>query len=338
MSERLPSFTFIVPVRNERARIDRCLASIRAQDYPADLIEILVPDQGSTDDTRDRAQAFGARVTENPVQRAIFSMPRAFDDASGELIAVVAADNPVAPSYCRRMAEPFSHPDVRLAFPFVTTDRPDYSLAVRYVNRFTDPFNHFLYGAASNPRDLPRAYRPVLASETYDLYRFPADRPPLLAIAQGAVVRAPFRMPEGYADDVGCILDLLRTGALAACVKAPLVDHYTADGLGDLLAKFRPRVAKNIKPDSSLRWRDRYLPDDRLRRRTMWPVYAASLCAPCVVALWRAAADREPLWLYHPVMTLAFAWIVAGEAAKNLGHAVNVWTRRSAEADAPSPE
>src|ERR1700680_3263830 len=115
MSGTLPKFTFIVPVRDESARIDRCLALIRAQDYPSGLVEIIVPDQGSTDDTREKARSYGALVTENPPQRAIFSMPAAFRQASGDLICVMAADNVVRPSFARRMAEPFEDPSVRFA-------------------------------------------------------------------------------------------------------------------------------------------------------------------------------------------------------------------------------
>src|ERR1022692_1325979 len=187
MTGSLPNFTFIVPVRNETARIDRCLASIRAQDYPPEKIEIILPDQGSTDDTREKARSYGAVVTENPAQRAIFSMPAAFRQASGDLICSLAADNVIRPSFARRMAEPFADPSVRFAFAHVTDDRPDYALTTRYFNRFTDPFNQFMYGAACNSRDFHKVYKPLRTTSDFTLYRFPPDRPPLLAIAQGAV-------------------------------------------------------------------------------------------------------------------------------------------------------
>lgn len=315
----LPKFSFIVPVRNESARIDACLASIKNQDYPADRIEILVPDQSSEDDTRERAARYGARVTLNPAQRAIFSMPRALSEVGGDLITVMAADNRVAPNFCRRMVEAFANPQVRYAFSYVTTDRAGYPLSVRYINRFTDPFNHFIYGNASNPRDLRNVYRPVERKAGYSLYRFSATTPPpLLAIAQGAVLRAPFSMPDGYADDVGVVFDLLKTGALIACVEEALVDHYTASSLLNLLSKFRRIIAKNLRPNSSLRWRDRYLAPQRIARRRLWPLYALSIVAPACVGFYRAVRDREALWLFHPVITFAFAAVATGEALKNL--------------------
>lgn len=319
----LPRFTFIVPVRDESSRIDTCLQSIRDQEYPRELIDILVPDQASVDDTRERAAAFGARVTNNPAQRAIFSMPKAFEEATGDLIVVMAADNRVVPNFCTRMVDAFSNPDVRYAFAYVTTDR-DYPLSVRYVNRFTDPFNHFIYGDASNPRDLSKMYAAIEKHAGYSLYRFPPELPPLLAIAQAAVLRGPFTMPDGYADDVALVFDLLRSGALIAVVEDALCDHYTASSLSNLLAKFRRIMAKNFRRDSSLRWRDQYVPRQRISRRRLWPLYAFSIVGPVAVSLYRAARDREPLWLLHPVMTWAFAGVAASEALKNIPDAVHL--------------
>ena len=322
--KQFPKFSFIVPVRNESLRIDACLQSIRNQHYPQDLIEIIVPDQASEDDTRERAARYDVKVTLNPAQRAIHSMPAAFAQTTGDLIAVMAADNRVHADYCARMAAAFEDPRVGFAFPYVTCDNSDYALAVRYINRFTDPFNHFIYGDASNPRDLHRVYTPVTRGEGFSIYDFPPNFPPLLAIAQGAVLRGPFRMREGYADDVAVVFDLLRSDSLIACVEAPLCDHYTALSLGDVLTKFQRTIAKNLRKSSSLRWRDQYLPESRIKRRRLWPVYAASIVAPLFVGIYRALRDREPLWFYHPVMTYAFAWITAVEACKNLPDALDL--------------
>lgn len=52
--DELPSVSIIVPAYNEAAVIDRCLNSIKVQDYPHDKLEIIVVDDGSTDGTAER--------------------------------------------------------------------------------------------------------------------------------------------------------------------------------------------------------------------------------------------------------------------------------------------
>ena len=47
----LPRVSILIAARDEEAALPRCLTSLRALDYPAELLEILVGDDGSTDQT-----------------------------------------------------------------------------------------------------------------------------------------------------------------------------------------------------------------------------------------------------------------------------------------------
>lgn len=51
-----PLVTVIIPCHNEAAVIDRCLTSVKNQDYPADRLEVIVVDDGSTDETTERVE------------------------------------------------------------------------------------------------------------------------------------------------------------------------------------------------------------------------------------------------------------------------------------------
>ena len=48
-TNKLPTVSVIIPMKNEEAYIGQCLESILQQDYPKELVEILVVDGGSTD-------------------------------------------------------------------------------------------------------------------------------------------------------------------------------------------------------------------------------------------------------------------------------------------------
>ena len=53
----LPRVSILIAARDEAAALPRCLASLRALRYPAELLEILVGDDGSTDGTAAVAEA-----------------------------------------------------------------------------------------------------------------------------------------------------------------------------------------------------------------------------------------------------------------------------------------
>ena len=51
MNAELPKVSIIIPARNEEKIIDRCINSLKIQDYPHEKIEIIVVDDGSIDKT-----------------------------------------------------------------------------------------------------------------------------------------------------------------------------------------------------------------------------------------------------------------------------------------------
>ena len=52
----LPRISILIAARDEAAALPRCLASLRVLDYPAEILEILVGDDGSADGTADVAE------------------------------------------------------------------------------------------------------------------------------------------------------------------------------------------------------------------------------------------------------------------------------------------
>ena len=57
-----PRVTIAMPAYNEERYITACIASVQAQDYPADLIELLIADGRSTDRTRELIAVAAAGV------------------------------------------------------------------------------------------------------------------------------------------------------------------------------------------------------------------------------------------------------------------------------------
>src|SRR5918911_179473 len=89
----LPRISVLIPTLNAARYLDECLRSVREQDYPAELIEIIVADAGSTNATLEILRRQNIRVVPNPglsgeSARAILNRL-----AATELILSIDSDN-----------------------------------------------------------------------------------------------------------------------------------------------------------------------------------------------------------------------------------------------------
>jgi colanic acid/amylovoran biosynthesis glycosyltransferase len=111
----LPGLSVIVVVRDAAALIEAKLRNLLEQDYPADLIEIIVYTDGCSDNTAKivRAVSSEIRVIECGENHGkIHGMNRAVRDASQEILVFSDADALLAPCGLRGLVKYFLDPDI----------------------------------------------------------------------------------------------------------------------------------------------------------------------------------------------------------------------------------
>jgi GT2 family glycosyltransferase len=96
MMSRNLRVSFIIPVRNDAARLQLCLRSILRNRQTPNQVEIIVVDNGSTDDSADVARRHGARVFNVVSGRVAELRNYGALQASGDVLAFVDADNEIA--------------------------------------------------------------------------------------------------------------------------------------------------------------------------------------------------------------------------------------------------
>ena len=129
----LPSVTITVPAYNEQRTLAATLKSLLELDYPAEKLQIIVVDDGSTDRTYPIALKF-ARVGANSPDLTVIrkeknsgkadSLNLAMRLARGELFGALDADSFVAPSALRKMVGYFADPNVMAVTPSLKIYHP----------------------------------------------------------------------------------------------------------------------------------------------------------------------------------------------------------------------
>ncbi|HEY0193086.1 MAG TPA: glycosyltransferase family 2 protein [Kofleriaceae bacterium] len=105
-----PRVTIGMPAYNEERYIEACIASVQAQDYPREQIEILVADGRSTDATREILARLAAadpriRMIDNPERLQAAGLGQLVKEATGEIFVRMDVHCEYAPDYVRRCVE-----------------------------------------------------------------------------------------------------------------------------------------------------------------------------------------------------------------------------------------
>ncbi len=119
-----PKVSIVIPAYNEGKYIKECLETVLLIDYPGDLLEIIVVDDGSTDDTYKIAKSFeslskSVRVFTKKNGGKGAAINFGLKLISGDLVATMDADSYLTPGVLKGLVPYFDDPDVMAATPDV---------------------------------------------------------------------------------------------------------------------------------------------------------------------------------------------------------------------------
>jgi len=306
MNQKNFSFSVVVPTLNAERFLSTCLTSIIDQEYPKNKIEILVSDGGSTDDTRKIAKKFGAQILENKKTLAEPGVDLGLRKAKHDLSVVLAADNELKGiEWFKKINLAFQDKGVFAAYP-KQVNHPADSWLTKYVNTFTDPFNHFVYGKAANTRTFSQFYRIRRKTKDYLIFDFSLVNHPILALAQGFVVRKGFKRPRGMEhDDILPILKIIEEEGDMAYVPRAEVYHHTIKDLRHFVKKQRWAVDNALlNRGYGVVGRQQYFTFFRKLRAYFWPFYSVSLFLPLLRTVYGGLLEKDKNWIYHPIINL----------------------------------
>jgi glycosyltransferase involved in cell wall biosynthesis len=114
-----PLLTVLINVYNYGRFIEEAIDSVLSQDFPREQMQVLVVDDGSTDDTPERVRKYGTSIEyvrkENGGQASAFNV--GFQHVKGEIVTLLDADDYFLPGKLRRIVEEFQkHPDAGMVY------------------------------------------------------------------------------------------------------------------------------------------------------------------------------------------------------------------------------
>lgn len=102
----MPTLTVVIPVLDDAELLRRCLADLAAQTIP--IHEIVVVDNGSTDDSAAIAHNAGARVVVEKTPGIPAAATAGLDVATGDILARIDTDTRVPRDWAQRICAAFS--------------------------------------------------------------------------------------------------------------------------------------------------------------------------------------------------------------------------------------
>jgi len=327
--EKLPKISFVTPTFNSAPFLKEYLESIRKQDYPKDKIEILFVDGGSTDDTLKIAKKNKIRVIKNNLILGDPGFAIGGENAKGDFMVFMGHDNRlVQKSWIRLMLKPLLEDEkIVAAFPHLENRKEDNWLT-KYVNKFTDPGNHFVYGYANNPLTFFRVYKILKKSKDWIVFDFKINNHPILEFEQGFIIRRNgyYRDKKTWYCGILAVLDLIKSKKRIAYVPSASNYHDTLNrGLRQFVKKHRWAIDYNLdaretfgmyKESFGLKARKKYISKVRRLRMLIYPFYGISFFIPVLRAMVMFIKDGEKEWLYHPFITFVSAFIIFQETAR----------------------
>ena len=154
-----PSVTVIIPAKDRAEELRGCLESVFAQEYPSGMIEVIVVDDGSRDQTSSVAGSFPCKVFSLEKSRGqSFCRNLAANEGKGEILAFLDSDCIAARTWLKDLVPLFQWPRVG-----VVGGRVDGYFRESRLDRYENAFSslsmgkHMIYGA----NDDSRAYVPT---------------------------------------------------------------------------------------------------------------------------------------------------------------------------------
>lgn len=339
-TEIRPDITIVIATYNSAKLLERVLDAVKAQDYPQELIEILIVDGGSADETISLAKTYGCVVLNNPETEPGNAKFIGLKNGKGHYLVFLDHDEVMQnKSSLRRKREIFElKPDTRAVFGSGYINPDPKNIVNEYINEFGDPFSFFMYrlskGAGFFLDTLRERYNVTYENSFFLIVDFAIQsRLPIIELAaMGSMIDKDYflkEFPEVLHDKtlIGHLFyHLVKRAPRIGVTKGDPLVHYSSENIKKYLAKIRWRVKSNVYFSSgtgAAGYTGRQQFDSLVGRcrKYFFPAYAFSILLPLLDAIQLAITRKQPRYLIHVPLTIyTAAYVFFQYSLKLFGH------------------
>ncbi len=304
-----PLVSFVIATYNAEGDIDRCLSSITKQTYSMNRIEILVIDGGSSDETINIAESYGALIINNPDRIAEFAKSLGIQRAQGEYIVILDTDNEIVQEdWLERMISILEMDRSIVGMDPVFLVKEDDFLVNRYcaLLGLEDPVIRYMADLSGNAD--------VEKHEGYAVYKIRAGRFPIFGSNGFIWRRKVFDEIKSYIpryDEAEFCIEVVERGySKIGFVRDRGIHHHHLETIAQFIGKRLRRGREFMTRKLMLKETKKVKPGVWLDKYSKWELLkSVFLCLSIIHPLYESIKgylrNRDIAWALHPFLSFA---------------------------------
>lgn len=312
IKQQLPKITVVMPTYNSAKTIRLSLESINKQDYPRELVEVILADGGSTDGTLEIAKEFGCTVLHNERLQPECGKQVGMQNAQGKYVVFLDSDEVLLRNDSFRKKAKFLEENSVPVRNFVTAgllNPKDYADINDYTNRYGDPFSAYMYGIDGGDYfpSLRQRYKVVVDKDDVLVVEFSDGD--FLPIVDGGGHFYDLSFLKKLADinDLNVVpnvfnISVNKTHQLAV-LKDDYITHYSTVGLKKYIQKIRWRIISNLfyadKVGAGFQVKQAFQPKWFKIKKYLFIPYSLTLVLPVIKSFLLLISHKKFVYLLH---------------------------------------
>lgn len=319
-------YSIIMPTYNSQNTIEKALHSIRMQDFPQELIEILVIDGGSTDETLNIAQKFDAHILKNEKKFPEYAKQIGIQNARGKYIVYQDSDEELitVSQLSNRLKMFQNNPEVHCILANILLPGKNCGFCCSYLNTLADPFGYFVHKYKGSIIKNNKAY--LKTKTTFgNIYHY--EEGDILPIGDGGTTTLDLdKAKELFGDDVysqdfasSTCSQLVSKTKYVGCSEDDNIIHHSLSTFRGYLKKLHFKIVLNLNHEASAGFVKREQYSRQLTiRKYLFVFYGASLVLPILDSIRLSFLHKDIKFLLHFFYTYYILITLTLETIKKL--------------------